>query len=133
MRVVHLLRKYNPAEWGGTETAILRLFDGLRQHRVTSVAYGPRVENGAAPDPLLEGGFAVKRFNACVPIWGISRQQKHQLIAVGCNLMSFDLLARRLREPNVCVMHTYTLVRLGRITSTSARFRRIPFVLTLPT
>ena len=123
MRVVHLLRKYNPAEWGGTETAILRLFDGLRQHRVTSVAYGPRVENGAAPDPLLEGGFAVKRFNACVPIWGISRQQKHQLISVGGNLMSFDLLARLLREPNVAVMHTHTLGRLGGIASTAARLQ----------
>ena len=131
MRVVHLLRKYNPAEWGGTETAILRLFDGLRQHRVTSVAYGPRIENSVAPDPLLEGGFAVKRFNACVPIWGISRQQKHQLISVGGNLMSFDLMARLLREPNVAVMHTHTLGRLGGIASTAARLRRIPLVLTI--
>jgi len=131
MRVVHLLRKYNPAEWGGTETAILRLFDGLRQHRVTPVAYGPRIENSATPDPLLEGGFAVKRFNACVPIWGISRKQKHQLISVGGNLMSFDLLARLLREPNVAVMHTHTLGRLGGIASTAARLRRIPLVLTI--
>ena len=29
MRAIHLLRKYNPAQWGGTETAIQRLFDGL--------------------------------------------------------------------------------------------------------
>ena len=28
MRVAHILRKYNPAEWGGTETALERLFDG---------------------------------------------------------------------------------------------------------
>ena len=30
MRVVHVLRKYNPAEWGGTESALQRLFDGLQ-------------------------------------------------------------------------------------------------------
>ncbi len=31
MRIAHLLRKYNPAEWGGTETVIHQIFDGLRQ------------------------------------------------------------------------------------------------------
>ena len=30
MRVAHLLRKLDPAEWSGTEMAIQRLFDGLR-------------------------------------------------------------------------------------------------------
>jgi len=28
MRVAHVLRKYHPAEWGGTETAVKRLLDG---------------------------------------------------------------------------------------------------------
>src|SRR5207253_11064427 len=128
MRVVHLLRKYNPAEWGGTETAIQRLFEGLRQHRVTSVAYAPRIENSVAADPLTEAGFAVKRFRACVPVWVISTECKRQLIAVGGNLMSFDLIARLLRESNVAVMHTHTLGRLGGIAFTSVRLRRIPSV-----
>ena len=34
MRTVHLLRKYEPAQWGGTETAMQRLFAGLREHGV---------------------------------------------------------------------------------------------------
>src|SRR5437016_11010198 len=131
MRVVHLLRKYNPAEWGGTETAIQRLFEGLRQHRVTSVAYAPRIENSVAADPLTEAGFAVKRFRACVPAWGISDERKRQLVAVGGNLMSFDLAARLLREPNLAGMHTHTLGRLGGIALTSARLRRIPLVVTI--
>src|SRR2546430_8353654 len=126
MRVVHLLRKYNPAEWGGTETAIQRLFEGLRQHRVASVAYAPRIEDSVATDPLTGAGFAVKRFRACVPVWGISTERKGQLIAVGGNLMSFDLIARLLREPNAAVMHTHTLGRLGRIALTSARLGRLP-------
>ncbi|PYM17033.1 MAG: hypothetical protein DME18_00195 [Verrucomicrobia bacterium] len=131
MRVVHLLRKYNPAEWGGTETAIQRLFEGLRQHRVTSVAYCPRIENSHTTDPLTESGFEVKRFRACVPIWGIPTEHKRQLIAVGGNLMSFDLIARLAREPNVAVMHTHTLGRLGGVALTAARLRRIPFVVTI--
>ena len=55
MRVVHLLRKYNPAEWGGTETAIHRLFDGLRRLDVSSVVYAPRIkENARVADPLVD-------------------------------------------------------------------------------
>ena len=30
MHIVHILRKYNPSEWGGTETALRQLCDGLR-------------------------------------------------------------------------------------------------------
>src|SRR5438094_7427405 len=48
MRVVHLLRKCDPAEWGGTETAVQRLMEGLREHGVESVVFCPRVD--AAPE-----------------------------------------------------------------------------------
>ena len=103
MRIAHLLRKYNPAEWGGTETVIHQLFDGLRAQGDESVVYCPRlVENSGATgratnghavrDPLAEAGCLVNRFNACVPIWGISNEQRRQMVAVGGNLMSFDLL-----------------------------------------
>ena len=39
MRIVHLLRKYDPAEWGGTETAIQQLTAGLADQGVESVVY----------------------------------------------------------------------------------------------
>src|SRR2546426_3592422 len=62
---------------------------------------------------------------------GISTERKRQLLAVGGNLMSFDLIARLVREPNAAVMHTHTLGRLGGIALTSARLRRIPLVVTI--
>src|SRR5690349_1491960 len=130
MRVVHLLRKYDPTEWGGTETAIQRLFDGLRHHRVTPIAFCPRTGKSAA-DPLAEAGFAIKRFQACMPVWGLSRERKRQLVAVGGNLMSFDLIARLLREPGIAVVHAHTMGRLGGIALTAAGLRRLPFVLTI--
>src|SRR5437016_14313164 len=107
MRVIHLLRKYDPAEWGGTESAVQRLFEGLRRHGVTPVMYCPRIKpaplaesraatssdgrprGGASPGPGPQNGplspalspsegergsYSVRRFRACVPIWGISRE-----------------------------------------------------------
>jgi starch synthase len=131
MRAIHLLRKYNPDQWGGTETAIQRLFDGLRQHNVESIVYCPELEVPAASDPLLEAGYRIERFRALVPIWGISAERKRQLISVGGNLMSFDLPSRLRREKEVCVVHTHTLGRIGGMALTVAKQREVPFVVTI--
>lgn len=137
MRTIHLLRKYNPAQWGGTETAIQRLFEGLRAQDVESVVYCPRLENAergtrsAENDPLAAIGCRVERFNAFVPILGISEERKRQMISVGGNLLSFDLVSALWREPDVSLIHTHTLGRIGGIALTVARQRHIPFVVTI--
>ncbi len=132
MRIAHLLRKYNPAEWGGTETVIHQLFTGLRRRAVGSVVYCPSIpENRAVPDPLMEAGCTVRRFNAWVPVWGVTAEQKRQMVAVGGNLMSFDLIRALWREPGLSVIHTHALGRVGGIGLTLARRRKIPFVVTV--
>ncbi|MEO6036482.1 MAG: hypothetical protein ABIQ35_14615, partial [Verrucomicrobiota bacterium] len=82
MQVAHLLRKYNPSEWGGTETAVKRLFDGLQYHHVQSIAYCPRIKATAERDPFADSGYEVKRFNASVPVWGISTEQREALVSM---------------------------------------------------
>jgi len=131
MRVIHLLRKLNAAEWGGTETAIQRLVEGLREHGVTPVVYCPRMEEKAEDDSLLRSGCEVARFNAFVPILGLSKERKRELVSVGGNLMSFDLIGSLWRERDISVMHTHTLGRIGGIALTIAKQRRIPFVVTI--
>ncbi len=135
MRIAHLLRKYNPAEWGGTETVIRQLFEGLREHGAESIVYCPRLAESARGhaerDPLAEAGCLVQRFNACVPIWGISGEQRRQMIAVGGNLMSFDLLRTLWTAPRLGVIHSHALGRVGGIGLTVARRRRLPFVVTV--
>src|SRR5882757_7068978 len=101
MRVAHVLRKYNPAEWGGTETAIQRLFTGLRKHGVESVVFCPQIKDVFTADPLAEAGCAVKRFRAFLPVLGLSPMERQQQIAVGGNLMSFDLPLALWCEPGV--------------------------------
>lgn len=131
LRVAHVLRKFNPEEWGGTETAVQRLFDGLTRHEVQNVMYCPRLDTALPQEPLAKNGNLVKRFNAVLPILGISEEERRQMIAVGGNLMSFDLPLLLLREPNLSVIHTHALGRLGGIASTIARSRRLPLVITI--
>ena len=131
MRTVHLLRKYVPAQWGGTETAIQRLFAGLREHQVEAVIYCPSIKQNVERDPLAAAGHRIERFSAFVPIVGISSQRKRQIISVGGNLMSLDLLPRLLREEEVSVIHTHALGRIGGIGRLAARIRNVPLVVTI--
>lgn len=131
MRVAHLLRKLDPAEWSGTEMAIQRLFLGLRAHAVDPVVYCPKLEQPDLGDPLESSGFEVQRFKAFVPVWGLSRQRRRQLVSVGGNLMSFDLLPSLWRERNLSIIHAHTLGRIGGIALTVAKQRHVPFVVTI--
>jgi starch synthase len=132
MRVAHILRKYDPAEWGGTETAIERLAAGFAGQGVASIVYAPRLSHAmTAADPLAAAGCIVRRFRAFVAVWGVPAERKRQMVAVGGNVMSFDLIGALWREPGLDVIHSHALGRLGATGRAVARGRRLPFVLSV--
>ena len=130
MRAGHILRKYVPAEWGGTETALQGLTSGLASHGVTSIVYHP----AAGPiesDPLAAAGCEMRPFRAHLPILGLPPAERQRMLAVGGNLVSFDLPRMLAREPGLSVINSHALGRLGGIACTIARRRGIPFVVTI--
>jgi alpha-maltose-1-phosphate synthase len=132
MRVAHVLRKYNSSEWGGTETAVLQLTTALAAQSVGAAVFAPRLAGTEPlPDPFADAGVPVKRFNAAVPILGISDERRRQLVAVGGNVISFDLMAALWREREIDVIHTHALGRLGAIGHAVARARGLPFVISI--
>lgn len=130
VKVAHLLRKYRPEEWGGTESAVHRLLDGLGRAGIESVVFAPRAGN-VFRDPIAESGHVVKRYRAFLPVLGISREKREQAIAVGGNLMSLDLIGQLMREPGLSAVHTHALNRIGGIGLRVARMRRLPLVVTV--
>ncbi len=131
MLVAHLLRKYVPEEWGGTETAVLRLADGLTSQGVKSEIWCPTNERARGADPFGLAGHTVRRFRAFVPVARITAEQRQQLVALGGNLMSFQLLWALLRQPKLHVIHSHALNRLAGIGLFVARRRNLPFVVTI--
>ena len=130
MHIAHILRKYEPAQWGGTETAVLRLIQGLNAHDITSSVHAPRHSMPFATDPIRFTGTPVRRYNAFVPVLGISQRQREELISWGGNLFSFDLLPHLLRE-KADVIHSHALNRIAGIGLRVARWKKIPHVITL--
>ncbi len=131
--VAHVLRKYDPREWGGTETAVHRLLGGLRRSGLPSVVFAPRIEGESAldVDPLRRDGHPVRRFRAYLPTLGLAPDERKRLVAVGGNILSFDAPLLLMREPGVSIVHTHTLNRLGGVARTVARLRRLPLVVTI--
>lgn len=131
LRVGHVLRKCNPDEWGGTESALLRLCDGLSPRDVQSIIYCPRLREPIARDPFTDAGHTVRRFHSVLPVWGISEEQRERAISVGGNLLSAELPWQLVREPGLDLVHAHTGNRLGASAWRAAQVRRIPFVMTI--
>ncbi len=131
MQIAHILRKYVPTAWGGTETAVYHLVEGLQHAGVTSSIYCPQANNSTSNDPFAAAGCAVKRYRAFLPVAGIKRECREQLNAWGGNLMSWDLPGKLLFHPGLRVIHTHALNRLAGIALRVAQARRIPLVVTI--
>jgi starch synthase len=132
MTVAQILRKYDPSEWGGTETAVLQLSADLATKGVRSVTFAPALGKPAGgPDPFAAAGCPVRRFRASVPVWGITREHRMQMVAVGGNLVSMELLRDLWREPKVDVVHSHAQGRIGAIGRAVAGARGAPFVLSI--
>lgn len=132
MKVAHVLRKYDPREWGGTESAVGQLLVGLRRHGVSATVFAPAI----APVPpesdvYARAGIPVRRFRAFNPVLGLAAAEHRQLVSVGGNLLSFDAPLRLALEPGIDVVHTHALGRLAGIARLVARLRRVPFVVTV--
>ena len=91
----------------------------------------PRAGADALHDPLQAAGYQIERFRAFVPVLGISAQRRRQLISVGGNLMSFDLISQLRRERDISIVHSHALGRIGGIALTVAKQRGVPFVVTI--
>ncbi len=130
MRAAHILRKYVPAEWGGTETALQGLTSGLAMHGVDSVVFHPTT-GAAASDPLARAGCEMRPFHAHLPILGLPPAERQRMLAVGGNLVSFDLPRMLAKEPGLTIINSHVLGRLGGIACTIAHRRNIPFVVTI--
>ena len=133
MRVAHILRKYDPVGMG-------RHRDGHRAPRrpdlagqgVESVVYAPRLAQAPAAGGSAGGGrLRVRRFRAFVSVWGMPAAQKRQMVAVGGNLLSFELIGALWRERGAGRDSFACPGTARRHRARGGARRRLPFVLSI--
>lgn len=129
-RVVHVLRKFEPAEWGGTETHICGLIPELERFGFTSEVHAPR-EDGTDGHPLEALGARFRSFRAHYPYVGLSSGERAKLVASGGNLVSAGELLSLATARRPSLFHVHTQGRLGGVVRTASRIRRIPYAVTV--
>ena len=78
MHVAHVLRKLDPAAWGGVETHVHALAAALRARDVGGTLFAPR----RGPEDEAPGGAPVERYRALLPVLGPA-ERRRALWAVG--------------------------------------------------
>ncbi|MGK3994374.1 glycosyltransferase family 4 protein [Sorangium sp. So ce1024] len=125
-RVAHVLRKYDPVEWGGTETHVVAI-----TRELAARGWGVEVHAPAGPtaaDHALAPGVALRRFGAFCPYVG-DRTSLKALRAAGGNIVSIDEPLRLLRDRSLSLAHVHTSGRIAGGVRTAMRLTGRPYVI----
>jgi glycosyltransferase involved in cell wall biosynthesis len=128
--VIHVLRKFEPLEWGGIETHLLGVIPELARLGWRSEVHAP-AEAGTDGSVLQAVGARFRTFRARYPYLGLSGERRARLVAAGGNLVSVSELARLVGDRDAALLHVHTLGRLGGVVRTAARLRGIPYAVSL--
>lgn len=128
-RILHIPRRYVAHEWGGVETVVLELSrQQQRQGWEPSIVTSMALASGRSE---TIGGVPVTRFPYFYPYLGLRAASRAALDKKGGNLLSLSLLRHLITTPGVRLFHSHALKRLGGQVRTAARWRRLPYVVTL--
>ncbi|QOR61955.1 glycosyltransferase [Sulfurovum sp. ST-21] len=127
--LVHIPRRFTQKSWGGTETVVMNSAHYLKPMGYESAIYTSKALDGNAKEEMDQ--VPIRRFDYFYPFFGLSEQQKRAFDAIGGNLFSFSLLFALLRKKKMDIIHLHTLKRMGAIARTVAKWRNIPYVITL--
>jgi D-inositol-3-phosphate glycosyltransferase len=127
-RVAHVLRKYDPAQWGGTETHVAAVTRELSGRGWEVEVHAPR--GPTAADSSLAPEVALRRYAAFCPFVG-SGEARRALYANGGNIASLDEPARLARDGGLALAHVHALGRIAGGVRTAMRLTGRPYVVSL--
>jgi glycosyltransferase involved in cell wall biosynthesis len=127
-RVVHVLRKYDPREWGGTETHVVEVTRQLVRMGWGCEVHAPR--GPAAPDRSLDPQVSLVRYRSFNPFLGAASKRRALLSTAG-NLVTLDEPLRLARDRGITLAHLHTAGRIGGAVRTAMRLTGRPYVISI--
>ncbi len=129
VKVAHVMRRFVPEKWGGTESVVFNLAREYVQAGMESPIF--------CTDMFADTGTAslapvtIHRFRYVFPWLFLGKEAQAKLRLKGGSPLSFSLFRALLREPGLDLIHAHTQHRLGGIARTVARWRGIPYVVSI--
>jgi glycosyltransferase involved in cell wall biosynthesis len=128
-RIVHVMRRFVPEKWGGTESVVYHLAREFTKLGIESPIYATAMF--AEPGRETFRGVEVHRFPYVLPWFGLSAEQKHALELKGGNPFSWSLLRALQREKKADLFHAHVQHRLGGSVRSAARGHGIPYAVSI--
>lgn len=129
-KVIHVVRKFEPREWGGVETHLVELIPELAKRGWQSEVHAP-AEAGTDGAAIIAAGAEFRQFRARYPVVGLDRAGRAAMVASGGNLIAAGELFELSQRRDVALMHAHTLRRLGGVVRTAARICNVPYAVTI--
>lgn len=127
-RIAHVLRKYDPQAWGGTETHVAALTGALRGQGFEAEVHAP--SGPEAQDRALAPWVPLRRFHAFTPFLA-SGAQRRALWEMSGNIASIEEPLRLGFDPGLALTHVHTLGRIGGGVRTAMRLTGRPYVVSV--
>ena len=128
-KVAHVMRRFVPEKWGGTESVVFNLARVFIREGIESPIFCTDMFSG--PGLQLQQEVPVHRFRYVFPWLGLSAEAKDKLRLKGGSPLALGLFFRLLIEKDLSLIHTHVQHRLGGMARTVAKLRRIPLVVEL--
>lgn len=129
-KVVHVLRKFVPSEWGGVESHLVGLVPELERLGWISEVHAP-AEAGTDGAALRAVGATFRTYRAHYPWIGLSGADRARLAASGGNLVTLDEPLRLLADRRASILHAHTQRRAGGVVRFAARRKGLPYAVTI--
>ncbi|MFY0580631.1 glycosyltransferase family 4 protein [Cystobacter fuscus] len=129
-RVAHVIRKYNPAEWGGMETHVEQVARHLALLGWGAEIHAPYMTSGSSGSGhALDPTVPVKRYHVLSPYLG-SASKRRALKETG-SVLTVDEPLRLLLDRQLPLVHLHTAGRIGGAVRTALRLTKRPYVISI--
>jgi glycosyltransferase involved in cell wall biosynthesis len=126
-RVAHVLRKFDPSEWGGTETHVAEVTRRMLPLGFQGEVFAPEGPTGSRG---LDPRVPLHRYSAFCPFLG-SPERRRALVASSGNIVSLSLIARLGLDEGIALSHLHTGNRIGGAVRTAMRLSSRPYVISI--
>jgi glycosyltransferase involved in cell wall biosynthesis len=128
-KVAHVMRRFVPHKWGGTESVVFNLARTSIRHGMASPVFCTDMFSTPGTDRFET--VPIRRFRFVFPWLFLGEEAQSKLRLKGGSPLSFSLFFALLMEPALTVIHAHAQHRLGGIARTVARLRGIPYVVSI--
>ncbi len=128
-RIVHVMRRFVPGKWGGTESVVYHLAREFSRLGIESPIYATAMFARRGRETFR--GVEVRRFGYFLPWLGLSAAQRQALELKGGNPLSFGMLGALACDTQAGLIHAHVQHRLGGTVRFAARRLGIPYAVSI--